>query len=86
MSRRDDERVTDILDAASQIGDIIRIAREDWDKDRSLADPVPGKTARYEHQSRGTRIRAVKVYHRTDARVPSRSRAVDLVTVGARAD
>lgn len=34
MSRRDDERVADILDAASQIGDVIVIGREAWEKDR----------------------------------------------------
>jgi uncharacterized protein with HEPN domain len=34
VSRRDDERVADILDAASQIGEIIELGREAWEKDR----------------------------------------------------
>ena len=50
MSRRDDERVADILDAASEIAEIIELGRDAWDKDRirrlavewSLPfDPVP---------------------------------------------
>jgi len=34
VSRRDDERLADILDAAGQIGDVIGIGREAWEKDR----------------------------------------------------
>ena len=34
MSRRDDERVADILDAASEIAEIIELGRDAWDKDR----------------------------------------------------
>ena len=34
MSRRDDERVADILDAASEIAAIIELGRDAWDKDR----------------------------------------------------
>ena len=34
MSRRDDERIADILDAASEIAEIIELGREAWDKDR----------------------------------------------------
>jgi uncharacterized protein with HEPN domain len=34
VSRRDDERVADILDAAGQISDVIGIGREAWEKDR----------------------------------------------------
>jgi uncharacterized protein with HEPN domain len=34
VSRRDDERVADILDAASEIAGIIEPGREAWDKDR----------------------------------------------------
>ena len=34
MSRRDDERVADILDAASEIAEIIELGRAAWDKDR----------------------------------------------------
>lgn len=34
MSRRDDERVADILDAATEIGEIIELGRDAWDKDR----------------------------------------------------
>ena len=34
MSRRDDERVADILDAASEIAGIIGPGRDAWDKDR----------------------------------------------------
>lgn len=34
MSRRDDERVADILDAASEIARIIEFGRDAWDKDR----------------------------------------------------
>lgn len=34
MSRRDDERVADILDAASEIGEVIELGRDAWDKDR----------------------------------------------------
>ena len=31
MSRRDDERVADILDAASEIAEIIELGRDAWD-------------------------------------------------------
>jgi hypothetical protein len=34
VSRRDDERVADILEAASQIREIIESGRDGWDKDR----------------------------------------------------
>ena len=34
MSRRDDERVADILNAASEIGAVIELGRDAWDKDR----------------------------------------------------
>ena len=34
MSRRDDERVADILDAASEIGEATELGRDAWDKDR----------------------------------------------------
>ena len=34
MSRRDDERVADIRDAASEIGEGIGLGRDAWDKDR----------------------------------------------------
>jgi uncharacterized protein with HEPN domain len=34
VSRRDDERVADILDAAAQIAEITAVGREAWDKDR----------------------------------------------------
>jgi uncharacterized protein with HEPN domain len=34
VSRRDDERVADILDAASEIAEIIKFGRDAWDKDR----------------------------------------------------
>ena len=34
MSRRDDERVADILDAAAQIAEITESGRDAWDKDR----------------------------------------------------
>jgi hypothetical protein len=34
VSRRDDERVADILDAASEIGAVIELGRDAWDKDR----------------------------------------------------
>lgn len=34
MSRPDDERVADILDAASEIGEVIELGRDAWDKDR----------------------------------------------------
>jgi uncharacterized protein with HEPN domain len=34
VSRRDDERVADILDAASEIAAIIELGRDAWDKDR----------------------------------------------------
>jgi hypothetical protein len=34
VSRRDDERVADILDAASEIAEIIELGRDAWDKDR----------------------------------------------------
>ena len=34
MSRRDDERVADTLDAASEIGEVIELGRDAWDKDR----------------------------------------------------
>jgi uncharacterized protein with HEPN domain len=34
VSRRDDERVADILDAADEIAAIIELGRDAWDKDR----------------------------------------------------
>jgi uncharacterized protein with HEPN domain len=34
VSRRDDERVADILDAASQIGEIVEAGQEAWEKNR----------------------------------------------------
>jgi len=34
VSRRDDERVADILDAAAEIAEITAVGREAWDKDR----------------------------------------------------
>jgi len=34
LSRRDDERVADILDAAREIAEIIELGRDAWDKDR----------------------------------------------------
>lgn len=34
MSRRDEQRVQDILDAADQIVEIAQIGREAWEKDR----------------------------------------------------
>jgi hypothetical protein len=34
VSRRDDQRVADILDAASEIGEVIELGRDAWDKDR----------------------------------------------------
>jgi hypothetical protein len=34
VSRRDDDRVADLLDAATEIGDIIKLGRNAWDKDR----------------------------------------------------
>jgi uncharacterized protein with HEPN domain len=34
VSRRDDERVADILDAATQIAEIVELGRDVWDKDR----------------------------------------------------
>ena len=34
MSRADDERVADILDAASEIGEVIDLGKDAWDKDR----------------------------------------------------
>jgi len=34
VSRRDDERVADILDAADEIAAIIEFGRDAWDKDR----------------------------------------------------
>jgi uncharacterized protein with HEPN domain len=34
VSRRDDERVADILDAAREIGEITELGRDAWDKDR----------------------------------------------------
>jgi len=34
VSRRDDERVADILDTASEIGELIELGRDAWDKDR----------------------------------------------------
>jgi uncharacterized protein with HEPN domain len=34
VSRRDDERVADALDAASEIAEIIELGRDAWDKDR----------------------------------------------------
>ena len=41
MSRRDDERVADILDAASEIAEIIELGRDAWDKDRPAAAAYP---------------------------------------------
>jgi uncharacterized protein with HEPN domain len=34
VSRRDDERVADILDAASEISAVTELGRDAWDKDR----------------------------------------------------
>jgi hypothetical protein len=34
VSRRDDERAADILDAADEIAAIIELGRDAWDKDR----------------------------------------------------
>lgn len=34
MTRRDDQRAADILDAADQIAEIIELGRDTWDKDR----------------------------------------------------
>ena len=34
MTRRDDERVADILDAADEVAEIIGLGRDAWDKDR----------------------------------------------------
>jgi uncharacterized protein with HEPN domain len=34
VSRRDDERVADILDAADEISEIVALGRDAWDKDR----------------------------------------------------
>jgi hypothetical protein len=34
VSRRDDERVADILDAADEIGAVTELGRDAWDKDR----------------------------------------------------
>ena len=34
MSRRDDERAADILDAADGIAEIVALGRDAWDKDR----------------------------------------------------
>jgi uncharacterized protein with HEPN domain len=34
VSRRDDERVADILDAAGEIAAVIELGRDAWDKDR----------------------------------------------------
>jgi uncharacterized protein with HEPN domain len=34
VSRPDDERVADILDAASEIGEVIELGKDAWDKDR----------------------------------------------------
>lgn len=34
MSRRDDERVADILDAAREIAEVTELGRDAWDKDR----------------------------------------------------
>jgi uncharacterized protein with HEPN domain len=34
VSRRDDERVADILDAADEVAEIIAPGRDAWDKDR----------------------------------------------------
>jgi hypothetical protein len=36
VSRRDDERVADILDAASEIGAVIELGRDAWDKDQPV--------------------------------------------------
>ncbi len=35
MSRSDDERVADILDAAAEVGGLVATGREDWDRDRT---------------------------------------------------
>jgi uncharacterized protein with HEPN domain len=34
VSRRDEQRVQDILDAADQVVDIAQVGRDAWDKDR----------------------------------------------------
>jgi hypothetical protein len=34
VSRRDDERITDILDAAREITEVIELGRDAWDRDR----------------------------------------------------
>jgi uncharacterized protein with HEPN domain len=34
VSRPDDERVAEILDAASEIGEVIELGKDAWDKDR----------------------------------------------------
>jgi uncharacterized protein with HEPN domain len=34
VSRRDDQRVADILDAADEIAEVIGLGRDAWDKDR----------------------------------------------------
>lgn len=34
MSRRDDERIADIVDAARQIAEVVELGREAWDGDR----------------------------------------------------
>ena len=34
MTRRDDERIADIPDAAAEIAEIVELGRDAWDKDR----------------------------------------------------
>jgi uncharacterized protein with HEPN domain len=34
VSRRDDERIADIVDAAREIAEVIELGRDAWDKDR----------------------------------------------------
>jgi hypothetical protein len=34
VSRRDDERVADILDAADEVAEIVGLGRDAWDKER----------------------------------------------------
>ncbi|HVF74850.1 MAG TPA: HepT-like ribonuclease domain-containing protein [Acidimicrobiales bacterium] len=35
MSRSDDERVADILEAAAEVGALVASGREEWDRDRT---------------------------------------------------
>jgi hypothetical protein len=46
VSRPDDERVADILDAASEIGEVIELGRDAWDKDRIRRFNVSHESAR----------------------------------------